>query len=84
MGRAPSPVVPEGRRVVWRKADEWCGPKCNFWKEPYREGLSRLYFRRRCRRSRKEDRCPQQGGVAEVQLLEETVSRRRVTPRFPP
>jgi hypothetical protein len=38
VGRAQSPIVPEGRRVVW----------------------------------------------AEVQLLEETVSRRLVTPRFPP
>jgi hypothetical protein len=68
VGRAQSPIVPEVRRVVWPKADEWCGPKCNFSKEPYREGLSRLDFRRRCRRSREEvgeDRCPQQGGVAE-------------------
>jgi hypothetical protein len=44
MGRAQSPTVPEGRRVVW--------PKCNFSQKPYREGLSRLDFRRRCRRSR--------------------------------
>jgi hypothetical protein len=46
MGRAKSPIMPEGRRVVW--------PKCNFSKEPYREGLSRLDIRRRCCRSRTE------------------------------
>jgi hypothetical protein len=68
VGRAQSPIVPEGRRVVW--------PKCNFSKESYREGLSRLDIRRRCCRSRKEvgeDRSPQQVVVA-VQLLEGLMS----------
>jgi hypothetical protein len=46
MGRAQSPIIPEGRRVVW--------PKCNFSKELFREGLSRLDIRRRCCRSRTE------------------------------
>jgi hypothetical protein len=44
---------------------KWCGrrpsdvvwPKCNFSKEPYREGLSRLDFCRRCRRSRTKVVC---------------------------
>jgi hypothetical protein len=46
MGRAQSPIMPEGRLVVW--------PKCNFSKESCREGLSRLDIRRRCCRSRTE------------------------------
>jgi hypothetical protein len=46
VGRAESPIVPEGRRVVW--------PEGNFSREPYHEGLSRLDFRRRCCRSRTE------------------------------
>jgi hypothetical protein len=49
MGRAQSPIMPEGRQVVW--------PKCNFSKESYREGLSRLDIRRRCCRSQTKVVC---------------------------
>jgi hypothetical protein len=45
-GRRPKSGEAEGRRMV--------RPKSNVPMKPYREGLSRLGFRRRCRRSRTE------------------------------
>jgi hypothetical protein len=44
--RRPKSGVAGSRRVVW--------PKCNVPKKPYREGMSRVDFLRRCRRSRND------------------------------
>jgi hypothetical protein len=59
VGRDGSSPEPKGARRPWcaRRPSDVVWPKCNFSKEPYREGLSRLDFCRRCRRSRTKVVC---------------------------